>query len=712
MWWYIPDRVSSEEKRRRSIAIRQYSYYAFLIAFSAIFIMALYNFLASKVRRRRLRQRQRLGPSKSSESFSNHAVQTSPSHIRKLVLTFWVLGLLYACFAATNFDLQHLCKRLGRISVALLPPIYLLTLKPSPFPNTFYLELLPLHKWFARITFLVMLGHALLYLYIYACTDKLRKLLHPQNIAGFAAIFLFIAMGLTSLSPIRRFMYRVFYGIHYILSWAVIPLVWHHCRPPANEYIYCTLAILVGQLLYRIFKTKHARLRVQFMSPSLYLVSVPKKDMPKPFLTVEAPGSHVRISEPLWKPLTWIQSSHPYTIASLPHEDPVQLVIRKSNFPIKLRHQYGIMGPLRSVSNDFLDAVRFGQMKRVLFVVGGSGVAFAAPLLRYLHERGVGVKLLWAIRDPQDVAVLKSIGLHEAVMRGDVEVHFTQRRSPFGAASMVEAQMYNYNDDEDLDVAVDDLCCMDTPGPRTRFGSFVGDSISGGLYPFDDSDVDFEDNEVAVSEEDDDDNDETGPLLAKHDYHESNYGSHLDESDAFRKNPSAFICNPNADSSYVCTQVEERDENLPPSSSLTASSSSKPESFVLAPTDKSAPFVASTKTIKSNVQSPKAPTNKIKHASSSQHLRRSSSKFNDIRDVYGFAMFNSRPVLNIRLKLWLCGLSTNNDECCCVDQLITVGPEQRQGGWVISAGTHRLVNDTRAWAKKNKFSFYQEEFTL
>lgn len=768
----------------RTKLIRQYSLYAFLLSICVILVIAVCNFSLAKIRRWRLRRyasTDRMdgstakgpthhGPSSSASSVTtafsgrrssnSHShvyserhvigdVQTSSARLRKTMLIVWVLGVMYPLFAGTGYDLQHLVKRAGRVSVAVLPAIYLLALKPSPFPNTFYLDLLPLHKWFSRLTFVIMLGHGILYVYIYAGKGKLFKLLAWKNVSGIVALLFFLAMGMTSLSPVRRVVYRLFYGIHYVLAWAVVPLVWYHCQPPANEYIYVLLGILGFQTLYRIFHTRHSKLRVQFMSNSLYLVSVPKKDMPRSYLpSVDAPGSHLRVCEPLWKPSTWVQSSHPYTIASLPHEDPVQLVIRKSTFPVKLRHLYGLMGPFRSVSDDFLDAVRYNQIRRVLFVVGGSGVAFAAPLLRYLYDRGVEVKLLWAIRDSQDVTVLKSIGLHEAVMRGDVEVHFTQRHTPFGAAPMVEAQMYNYNDDEDLDVAVDDLCCMDAPGPRTRFGSFVSDSL-GSDYPFAlDGDTD-NDGEEAISDSYSDEavSDEL-PLLntSTSAYTNPNYGSHLNESEAFQRNPGAFICNPNADSSYVCTRIEADDENCSMSANRPSTSDSSgvatstdpstvknQDSFTLAPVDKSEPYVASSKLVEcksSPPTSPKAPMNFTKtrlaetnetgtrsgprpqRSSSSVKRRKSSAKFNDIRDAYGFAMFNSRPVLNIRLKLWLCGLSTNNDECCCVDQLITVSPEQRKDGWVISAGTKKLVNETRAWAKKNKFPFYQEEFTL
>lgn len=71
------------------------------------------------------------------------------------------LQLCLACFVFTtifivqgvNRDLLEITKRMGRISVALMPPLLFLTLRPSPLPHTLYLALLPLHKWFPGLSY-------------------------------------------------------------------------------------------------------------------------------------------------------------------------------------------------------------------------------------------------------------------------------------------------------------------------------------------------------------------------------------------------------------------------------------------------------------------------------------------------------------------------------------------------------------------------------
>ena len=97
--------------------------------------------------------------------------------IRIILGKFGLLVLLiYLTLAETNHDLTYLVKRLGRVAVALLPISYFLTLRPSPLPQTLYLQLLPMHKILTRLVVLFVTLHAFIYVYIYYETNKLQKL--------------------------------------------------------------------------------------------------------------------------------------------------------------------------------------------------------------------------------------------------------------------------------------------------------------------------------------------------------------------------------------------------------------------------------------------------------------------------------------------------------------------------------------------------------
>jgi hypothetical protein len=541
-------------------------------------------------------------------------------------MLLWCSGVGYVVFSETYGDLTFLVKRLGRVAVALLPPLYLLTLRPCPFPNSFYLQLVPLHKWLGRIVVLLTIGHGVLYTYIYAATGKLHKLTAVSNLCGILAIVLFLAVAITSIGALRRRFYQMFYLIHYSVAWICLGLIWIHSDPPATGYIIFCIGLMVWQGVCKLMKTGHTSVLVQFVSPSLYLVTIPKTKLPNHMHSF-VPGSHIRMANSMYSPLTWFQSSHPYTIASLPEEPTIKLVIRKSNYPIKLRQKYSIVGPFRSVPKQFMDAAQTGQIKRVLFVIGGSGLAFGAPLLRYLKELGVQVKLLWAIRDPQDAEVLKSIGLHDiAINDGAIEIYFTRDnrvRRRLSTASFVEAQLYKeLNEDENLDIAVDDGCCMDMNRQRTR--------------PLSDAGIRYD----------------------------VEYDSEFDQD--------STVDSSEEDSAVALNSVPENERQ---------------------------PLLPQLG-ISKDYEAIATPVVKKRH------------QYADIRDEYGHVMFNSRPVLNLRLKSWLSGLSTDSDDCCCVDQLLRASDADKQGAWVVSAGSHLLVHDTKRWADTNGFSFYQEEFNL
>lgn len=382
-----------------------------------------------------------------------------PSHEVKLplypIMAFWSLVLLFLIFNETHYELTYLAKRLGRVSVSLLPPVYFLTLRPSPLPRTFYLQLVPFHKWLARLVFVTVVAHGLVYFFVYTSTSRLPKLTRVSNLLGIAAFFCFVAIVLTSLKPVRRRFYNtVFYPVHFVCLWGVQPLIYYHSYKGSRTYVCICVGILIGQIWYRWYLTKRGtRLPVQYVSSTMLFISIPREQLGGLFQSGSfTPGAHLRISSSGmlisrianilpggWKNKykrpgpnggyfsSLIQSTHPYTIASLPQDPVVKLCIRKTRFRIKLNKGYTITGPYSSVSVPFFEDARVGQMKRVLFVAGGTGIAFCAPLMRYLIAQGVGVKMMWAIRDMEDARVLNELGLAKAALEDkQVEIYVTR----------------------------------------------------------------------------------------------------------------------------------------------------------------------------------------------------------------------------------------------------------------------------------------------
>lgn len=449
--------VPKEVKKYRKYVTKKYGYITLVLALGFITTVVIYNSIGSLLLRNK----------KTGKKIE--------IKWRAWIPFVWTLVLLIVSFKETMNDWTFLVKRLGRVSVALLPPTYLLSLKPSPFPKTLYQQLLPFHKWCSRTIVLLGLIHGILYTWIYFQNKKLFKLLHFSNVCGILLLTGFLTMALSSLKPVRKYFYSRFYTIHYTLSWAVVVFLWFHSKPPSNEYILMCIIILGCQIGYRYWYSTHTTLPVQYISPTLLMIKIEKQNLPT-FLQSHSPGAHLRISNPLWNFKTWMNSSHPYTITSMPHDEHLTLIIRKTNFSIQLRREYALFGTFDSLQNQFMMNIKHNQINRALFVIGGSGIAFGAPIMRFLQSRGVSVKMLWAVRDIRDVQALYEIGLSDSLQNGDVEVYITStpvhRETHDQSSSVIAVESHllgepHENNEDDLDVSVDNLYCPGTNNEPT-----------------------------------------------------------------------------------------------------------------------------------------------------------------------------------------------------------------------------------------------------
>lgn len=315
----------------------------------------------------------------------------------------WTSVLFLAILLEVNNDLMFLVKRLGRVSVALMPVVYFLSLKPTPLPNTLYLQMLPIHKYLSRVLVILATAHGMLYGFIFLKSGNLLlKLSTAPNQCGVVALVLFLLVATTSISNARHFNYRLFYGLHYFSSWATMGLVWAHSAPPATAYMAMCASILVVQSIIRMSQTSVVRLPIQSITDNLF------------FIRLEGPvdswpiAGHVRLSVPLI-PWGWLSSSHPYTIATLPDDGEMSLVIRRTRFVPNIQKTYALTGPYDSLTCRFVHAIKANRIHRALLVIGGSAIAFGSPLLRYLKILGIPTRLLWAVRDPREARILSML---------------------------------------------------------------------------------------------------------------------------------------------------------------------------------------------------------------------------------------------------------------------------------------------------------------
>lgn len=281
----------------------------------------------------------------------------------------------------------------------MLPLSLALSLRPSPLPGTIYTKLLVLHKWVSRTIVATGSIHGLSYLIYFIQKNEVYKVFHLDNFLGVIILSGVSTMFITSLSFFRQRWYSLFYTIHYPLAWMVIVLGVFHARPAVSFLAFWCVFILLSQVFYRIFVSSTVQLNGQYVSRTMRIITLPRTVLPDYFDIC----SHVRIGKVLWNPLTWIRPTHPYTVASLPSDEDVKLLVRNSRFQLLDGMTCSVMGPFASLDSQVINT------KQAILFAGGSGLSFAAPLLRGLELRGAQVFLMWIIRDKGDLQALEKL---------------------------------------------------------------------------------------------------------------------------------------------------------------------------------------------------------------------------------------------------------------------------------------------------------------
>lgn len=318
-----------------------------------------------------------------------------------------IVLLVLVCALHAPHSLNGVAKRLGRVTYALFPLVLLLALRPSPLPSTYYVDLIFVHKWVSRTAVLVGVLHGVLYFSHFVRKGEVGTKLFGKfvNLLGLIILTFMLIMAITSLRPLRNRSYKLFYGLHYPLAWLCVILTIFHARPGVSFLAFWCVFILLGQIFYRVFTSRRVTLTVEPLSDTLYLVSMPRHAFPD-YFTV---GAHVRITrDALWSPLAWIRPTHPYTIASLAEEGEIKLVVR--SIRRLTSGSYTVLGPFAS---DTANGPLTGR--QVMVVAGGSGISYAAPLVKRLSLESIPARLIWTVRDKSDIAALEHLDVSSHV---------------------------------------------------------------------------------------------------------------------------------------------------------------------------------------------------------------------------------------------------------------------------------------------------------
>lgn len=366
----------------------------------------------------------------------------------------------------------------------MLPLVLFLGLRPSPLPNTFYLQTIHLHKWISRAVVLVGLFHSIMYLIYFVQNDKVPRIFKFFNFLGVITLFMMLTLGLTSLKPFRSRYYAWFYALHYPFAWLSVILGCIHARPGTNLLTFWCVAILVGQIIYRFLTSKNIVIKEQVITHNLKIAILPRRVMPEYFSV----GSHLRLSFSLRNPLSWLLPTHPYTIASHPSENDIRLLVRETKFKLASSPNssfnsgiFSVSGPYSSIDDTLLNTAR-----KVLIVSGGVGLSFGAAIYKGLKINGTNqVKLIWIIKAKTELPALQMLGIDR-----NVSVFVTGRASKNRSAIP----------EDDFDLELEDLLDEEEEGTTKDTFELLGNTNN---TSFDDSPQTstFMANEVGASSE-------------------------------------------------------------------------------------------------------------------------------------------------------------------------------------------------------------------
>ncbi|KAL8924802.1 MAG: hypothetical protein Q9172_002517 [Xanthocarpia lactea] len=372
-----------------------------------------------------------------------------------LIASAWTIWLSVLAVRDTGHDYLHLTKRFGIIGASQLPLHYLLAFKSSWSPISYltrlsHEELNPYHRALGRIILIFFSLHASFYLNFFIQKSLLTKRIRdPDVILGILAITIFLLLGTTALSWLRRRYYFLFFLIHIATSIAILPILYFHVAHLRIYILEATIIyiLLIAQRNISLVKITSATLSHIPLTNNLLSLTIPLTNSTSNLSHRNFhPGQHIYLSFPTHQSRLRL---NPFTIANLPQKtNHIRLILRTRNGTT--RNLSGIIDPNKttitniplSIEGPYGAAANFPDFRdydRILFVAGGVGATFTLPIYQSIIARGLHaskMRFVWAVKNESDAAWAVEY-LSEEEMSG-VEIYTTgggRRVNPAGSGT-------------------------------------------------------------------------------------------------------------------------------------------------------------------------------------------------------------------------------------------------------------------------------------
>ncbi|RXK40113.1 hypothetical protein M231_02570 [Tremella mesenterica] len=330
-------------------------------------------------------------------------------------------GIVIACIVK-GVDLTSNSNRAGFVGLATLPVILTLSLK-SPLPVPVFLPTLSyehynfLHRWAGRVLFLAVTIHGSLWINQFIYYKEYDELSADKTIRGLLAYGLLGGIVITSLKPVRRLCYQVFWIAHISLFVGFFAAICYH-TPYAIPWVTACAGIYAYDLVVRMIRFRIKDAILVPVDNTLTMVHIP--DCNSGWL----PTQHVNLRILRG---TGLFESHPFTITNAPSSSSRGITLyakvagdwtrRVHNMAREVVQDVLVNHPGKRVLC-MLDGpygglkLDLGAVESVLLVGGGSGITFVlGSIEEALSARKAGgrtrnVDVAWVVRDLSTIHAL------------------------------------------------------------------------------------------------------------------------------------------------------------------------------------------------------------------------------------------------------------------------------------------------------------------
>ncbi|GAA5986179.1 hypothetical protein JCM10908_006445 [Rhodotorula pacifica] len=190
----------------------------------------------------------------------------------------WIL-LISAFLLATllpESQLRANPNRFGFLALACVPPIFVLSVKNGPVAwivGRGWTAVNFLHRWLGRIMVLMVLLH--FYFWTIQYSDRSAFLAGEKERRGIAALAFLLLIMISSLPPMRRFSYPIFFLLHYVGLIGFLVSVNRHTIYAGPWATYIVVAIYASDILGRAASMRIRWVEAEALEGGMVKISMP-----------------------------------------------------------------------------------------------------------------------------------------------------------------------------------------------------------------------------------------------------------------------------------------------------------------------------------------------------------------------------------------------------------------------------------------------------